>query len=161
MSRLNSLDPTTSGAGVEDFRRKLAMESSTTSLTSARPGRRESFTNRARAVVSPTLTDTSSAQPPPSPLDGHPGSPSDSASTGIDIMRRRHQRAAVAVVGSVNTNISGVLEAPKVRNTEEEAMTSGRTSPQSVAGTVKGQLRLSSRRSSAYPSSTNGELGIL
>ena len=166
MSRLNSIDSSTKdGAAVEDLRRKLAqMDGSTSSISSqsnpvgyrALGVRRESLTS-ASPLPSPTPTDVSSHRQS-FPFDTRPGSPSDSVmSAGIDVIRRKHQRAAVPVVGSINTNIAGVLEAPKVRTAEEEALTSGRTSPVSMAGTIRGQPRLSSRRSSAAPFTTYGK----
>ncbi|KAG8916382.1 Serine/threonine-protein kinase [Tulasnella sp. 417] len=167
MSRLNSLDPSTrEGTVVEDLRRRLnQMDGSTASLTSVSvssgaraPGtRRTSMTSVSSALPSPT------PHPPPSPFDGTPASPSESVmSTGIDVLRRKHQRTATAVVGSVNANIAGVLETPKMRTAEEEALTSGRTSPASMAGTVRGHHRPSSRISSARPTTTYGgqETGI-
>ncbi|KAG8950099.1 Serine/threonine-protein kinase [Tulasnella sp. 424] len=147
ISRLNSLDHTTrEGTAVEDLRRRLnQMDGSTVSLTSASvssgaraPGtRRTSMTSVSSALPSPLPSHM-----PPSPFDGTPASPSESVmSTGIDVLRRKHQRTATAVVGSVNANIAGVLETPKVRTAEEEALTSGRTSPVSVAGTIRGHHR--------------------
>ncbi|KAG9040843.1 Serine/threonine-protein kinase [Tulasnella sp. UAMH 9824] len=173
MSRLNSLDPSTGeGVVVEDLRRRLnRMDGSTASLTSisvssgARaPGtRRTSMTSVSSALPSPLPKISATPHPPPSPFDGTPASPSESVmSTGIDVLRRKHQRTATAVVGSVNANIAGVLETPKMRTAEEEALTSGRTSPASMAGTVRGHHRPASRISSARPTTTYGgqETGI-
>ncbi|KIO30139.1 hypothetical protein M407DRAFT_225431 [Tulasnella calospora MUT 4182] len=172
ISRLNSLDPATrEGTVVEDLRRRFnQMDGSTVSLTSASvssgaraPGtRRTSMTSVSSALPSPLLT-APTPHAPPSPFDGTPASPSDSVmSTGIDVLRRKHQRTATAVVGSVNANIAGVLETPKMRTAEEEALTSGRTSPASMAGTVRGHHRPYSRISSARPTTTYGgqETGI-
>lgn len=167
ISRLNSLDHTTrEGTAVEDLRRRLnQMDGSTVSLTSASvssgaraPGtRRTSMTSVSSALPSPLPSHM-----PPSPFDGTPASPSESVmSTGIDVLRRKHQRTATAVVGSVNANIAGVLETPKVRTAEEEALTSGRTSPVSVAGTIRGHHRPSSRISSARPTTTYGKKTLL
>lgn len=158
MSRLNSIDSSKDGAAVEDLRRKLVqLDGSTHSLNSTSTGgyrslgiRRESLTSVTSPLPSPIPSETASHRLS-SNLDGT-GSPSESVlSGGIDVLRRRHQKAAVPVVGAVNTNIAGVLEAPKLRTAEEEALTSGRTSPNSVAGTVRGQHRPSSRRSSVQP----------
>lgn len=162
-SRLNSIDHSTrDGTAVEDLRRRLAqMDGSTTSLTSqsvviGTRARRESITSVTSALPSPAPTDISS-HPLPSPFDTTPGSPSESVmSGGIDVLRRKHQKAAPSVVASVNTNIAGVLEAPKVRTAEEEALTSGRTSPMSMAGTIRGQPRMSSRRTSGLPFTSYG-----
>ncbi|KAG8977765.1 Serine/threonine-protein kinase, partial [Tulasnella sp. 427] len=163
ISRLNSLDPavTRDGTAVEDLRRRLTqLDGSTASLASASvssgprgPGtRRTSMTSVSSALPSPFPTTSTAPHPPTSPFDGTPASPSESVmSTGIDVLRRKHQRTATAVVGSVNANIAGVLETPKVRTVEEEALTSGRTSPVSMAGTVRGQHRPASRISSAKP----------
>ncbi|KAG8906368.1 Serine/threonine-protein kinase [Tulasnella sp. 403] len=159
MTRLNSLDLT----AVDDLRRKLAkMDGSTSSLQGTPPqktgrttgNRRDSITSVTSTLQSPTPTDIST-QPPASPFDPRMASPAASVtSSGIEVLRRKHQKAATAVVGSVNTNIAGVLEAPKARTAEEEAMTSGRTSPQSMAGTIRGQPRMLSRKSSGIPYTT-------
>ncbi|KAG8916361.1 Serine/threonine-protein kinase, partial [Tulasnella sp. 408] len=168
ISRLNSLDPSTGeGVVVEDLRRRLnRMDGSTASLNSVSvssgaraPGtRRTSMTSVSSALPSPLPNVSAIPHPPPSPFDGTPASPSESVmSTGIDVLRRKHQRTATAVVGSVNANIAGVLETPKMRTAEEEALTSGRTSPASMAGTVRGQHRAASRISSARPTTTYGK----
>ncbi|KAG8977762.1 Serine/threonine-protein kinase, partial [Tulasnella sp. 427] len=149
LSRLNSLDPaiTRDGTAVEDLRRRLTqLDGSTASLASASvssgargPGtRRTSMTSVSSALPSPFPTTSSAPHPPTSTSNGTPASPSESVmSTGIDVLRRKHQRTATAVVGSVNANIAGVLETPKLRTAQEEVLTSGRTSPVSMAGTVR------------------------
>lgn len=165
LSRLSSIGPPSKdGTAVVDLRRKLAqMEDSTASLTATSMprglgARRDSLTSVTSTVQSPTPTEASSSHAIPSPFDLMPGSPSESVmSAGMDALRRKHTRTAPALVGSVHTNISGVLEAPKIYNTDEEVATSGRTSPMSMAGTIRVPRRVSSRAASVHPVTTYGK----
>lgn len=166
LNRLTSYEPPSrDGTVVVDLRRRLAqMEDSTASLHAPNlhptmRSRRDSLSSVASAMQSPTPTDTSSSHALHSPFDLMPGSPSESAmSTGIDALRGKFTRAAPAVVGSVHANISGVLEAPKLHSAIDEIATSGRTSPMSMAGTIRvPSRRVTSRTGSTQPVTAYGE----
>ncbi|KAG8960407.1 Serine/threonine-protein kinase [Tulasnella sp. 419] len=172
-SRLNSIDPSgREGLAIEDLRRRVAMmDGSTTSLTvpSSTAGsnkdvisRRESHTSLQSMLNSPATTDVSSMPanpllPPSHEVD--PSSPSESVmSGGINVLRRKYQKAAPATVGSINANVAGVLEAPKPRAMEDEVVAaSGRTSPVSMAGTIRGQPHVSRKSSMQHYTTYEGQ----
>ena len=156
---------TRDGTVVDDLRRRLAqMEGSSSSLgIPQRPlPRKESLTSIQSMINSPANTDISSLQTTsvPSPSSVRPSSPSESVmSGGIDILRRKHQKAAPAMVGSIHTNAIGTLEAPKARTGDDETIpsASGRTSPISMAGTVRGGIPSTKRRTSMQQFTTYGK----
>ncbi|KAG9029158.1 Serine/threonine-protein kinase [Tulasnella sp. JGI-2019a] len=163
LSRFASIEPPSrDGTVVVDLRRKLAqMEESTGSLRAPLPSsglrsRRDSLSSVASAMRSPTPTEGSSLYAAVSPFDLVPGSPSESAmSAGMDGLRGKYMRTAPAVVGSVHANISGVLEAPKLHSAVDEITASGRTSPMSMAGTIRVPSRkIASRADSTPPGMT-------
>lgn len=112
LSHASSFDRGTSGAPLEDLKRRLAtMNGSNSSLGSGR-GRTVSA---AAAIQRPLAVE----QEVPNPIDFRPGSPTESAvSTATSSIRPRFsvgslesQKAAPAV-GSVRANAVGLLEAP-------------------------------------------------
>ncbi|KAH7106720.1 ARM repeat-containing protein [Auriculariales sp. MPI-PUGE-AT-0066] len=132
LSRAGSVDQPV-GQLTEDLRRRLTQQSSALSIS----------TNRARmegppAIASP-LSDVHSIRPP---------SPSDSVTShdATNLLRNyRHgsteSRKAAPAVASVRTIAIGVMESSaKLRSVDEDSA-SGRTSPASNAGTVRGDHR--------------------
>ncbi|KLO15545.1 WD40 repeat-like protein [Schizopora paradoxa] len=116
LSHASSFDRSSSGAPLEDLKRRLAtMNGSNTSVGSGRGH----TVSAAAAIQRPPTVD----QDVPNPADFRPGSPTESAvSTATSSIRPRFsigsvesQKAAPAV-GSVRANAVGLLEAPgKIR----------------------------------------------
>ncbi|OBZ66825.1 putative serine/threonine-protein kinase VPS15 [Grifola frondosa] len=147
-SRTFSIDHGVGGAPFEDLRRRLAIiNGSATSVTA--PGARD-----VRSPLPPPI-DTA-ALPPATSTDlpqtfDRPGSPSESVisttnSSAFHAVHRFHiggdgQKAAPAV-GSSKASATGLLDAHPIVRTEVSPDPSGRSSPVSVAGTVRGQERL-------------------
>lgn len=151
------------GAPFEDLRRRLAIiNGSSTSLT---------VPNAGRDIRSPTLPVTETFASSSSntavsdvPLE-RPASPTDSVTSAANsafrgAVHRLHigstdgQKAAPAV-GSSKANATGLLEShPKLRDGSPER--SGRSSPASAAGTIRGLER--PRLSTLAPISTYGEV---
>ena len=133
LSRAGSIDQP-AGQLTEDLRRRLTQQTSALSIT----------TNRTRlegppGVTSP-LSDVHSLRPP---------SPTESATSHTDatnlLRNYRHgsvdSRKAAPAIGSIRTNATGVMESSaKLRSLDEEPA-SGRTSPASAAGTLRGDHR--------------------
>ena len=164
MSRASSVDRGATNPTLEDLKRRLtAINGSSSSLNVTAAARERS------AVQSPSLppsatqpaTPTIPTQPP-----GHdrPGSPTDSVisttnSSAVRTVHRLHvgstdgQKAAPAV-GSSNANAVGLLEASSRMRADGSPERSGRSSPNSTAGTARGVNRL--RISSMVPISTYG-----
>lgn len=167
-NRTQSIDP---GAGVtpapfEDLRRRLAMiNGSGTSLPVSPPSTRDA---RSPILPAPELISQLTS-PEAAVLDiprtiERPPSPSESLlsvanSTTFKANQFLHagadgQKAAPAV-GSSKTNATGVLDTHSKPRSEEGPEISGRSSPISVAGTIRGSER--PRVVSLAPISTYGE----
>ena len=163
--------PSSAGAPFEDLRRRLALiNGSHTSL--AVPGSREARS----PVPHPLSIDTATAAAGPSttqaqpdlPQIERPGSPAEStvSTTNSSALRAMHrfpiggdgQKAAPAI-GSSKASATGLLEAHAQILSEGSQSPSGRSSPVSVAGTVRGQERL--RTPSVAPISSYGEHPVL
>jgi phosphoinositide-3-kinase, regulatory subunit 4 len=142
----------------DDLRRRLAvMNGSSSSLTHAPDGERRasSSTTRPSTVTSPI------GQDPPHGAEPRSSSPTDSVvSSAVDgsSLRPRHlhvgstdNQKAPAAVGSVRANAVGLLEAPIVsRLGEDDLITSGRSSPVSIAGTLRADYRSSLHSARPY-----------
>ena len=150
-----------SGAPFEDLRRRLALiNGSANSL--AVPGSREPRS----PVPHPLSVDTGMLAPPPDlpPTLERPSSPAEStvSTTNSSAFRAMRfpiggdgQKAAPAV-GSSKASATGLLDAHAQLLSEGSQSPSGRSSPVSVAGTVRGQER--PRVPSIVPISSYGEL---
>ncbi|KAG8859720.1 Serine/threonine-protein kinase [Tulasnella sp. 330] len=168
LSRLaNHEPPARDGTVAADLRRRhTQIDDSAASLHapnafSIMRSRRDSLSSVASAMQSPTPTDSSSLHALHSPFDLMPGSPSESVmSAGMDALRGKLTRTAPPVVGSVHANISGVLEAPKLHSAVDEIATSGRTSPMSMAGTIRVPSRKVASRTGSVQPATAYEPGI-
>lgn len=172
LSRPPSIDFGPSGAPFEDLRRRLsAINGSATSLPTnnrIEPHRIPSATSAITSPlalpsipVGPALTDLP-------PVFDRPGSPTESVLSNTNSaaafrggMHRLHvgstdgQKAAPAV-GSSRANATGLLEPLSKLRSEGSPERSGRTSPVSAAGTVRGQTR--HRLAPLVPISTYGQL---
>jgi phosphoinositide-3-kinase regulatory subunit 4 len=162
-SRTGSVDHALpGGAPFEDLRRRLATINGSTSSLKGRE-RRHSL---ASAQTGPGLMATAVSTLPdmPTPLE-RPGSPTESMASAsnssafrglqrLSIGAGDSQKAAPAV-GSSKTNVTGLLEVASKMRSESSPERSGRSSPVSVAGTVRGQTR--PRVPSLAPISTYGE----
>jgi phosphoinositide-3-kinase regulatory subunit 4 len=148
-----SVDHGSTGAPFEDLRRRLsAFNGSGTSLQSPVP--------RPSSLMSTPV----SPRPPVSSNDlpavfDRPNSPSESVLSTTTSARpvQRLQigstdTKAAPAIGSSRANATGVLEATSKMRSDGSPERSGRTSPVSVADTVRGQ-----RRPSVLPISTYGE----
>lgn len=164
--------PSSAGAPFEDLRRRLALiNGSHTSLTV--PGSRETRS----PVPHPLSIDTTAAaaglsvpnaQPDLPQTIERPGSPAEStvSTTNSSALRAMHrfpiggdgQKAAPAI-GSSKASATGLLEAHAQILSEGSQSPSGRSSPVSVAGTVRGQER--QRVPSIAPISSYGERPML
>ncbi|KAI0317986.1 ARM repeat-containing protein [Amylostereum chailletii] len=142
-SRPPSVDYGSPGAPFEDLRRRLsAFNGSGTSLPSA--AARPPSVSSPRAVTAPIVGDFP-------PVFDRPGSPSESVfSTTTSAAVRPMQRLqigstdshkAAPAVGSSRANATGVLEATARMRSDGSPERSGRTSPVSVTGTIRGQQR--------------------
>lgn len=170
LSRPPSIDFGPSGAPFEDLRRRLsAINGSATSLPNARiePHRIPSATSATSPLALPSIP----AGPPLSelpPVFDRPGSPTESVLSNTNSaaafrggMHRLHvgstdgQKAAPAV-GSSRANATGLLEPLSKLRSEGSPERSGRTSPVSAAGTIRGQNR--HRLAPLVPISTYGQL---
>ncbi|RPD52474.1 ARM repeat-containing protein [Lentinus tigrinus ALCF2SS1-7] len=139
--------PTATGAPFEDLRRRLALiNNSANSL--AVPGSREPRSPVPHPLSVDTGLPPAHAQPELPQLE-RPGSPAEStvSNTNSSALRAMHrfpigdgQKAAPAV-GSSKASATGLLEAHAQILSEGSQSPSGRTSPVSVAGTVRGQER--------------------
>ncbi|KAI0634092.1 hypothetical protein C8Q77DRAFT_1109727 [Trametes polyzona] len=157
-TRTLSIDqgPTSAGAPFEDLRRRLAIINGSGSSLPA-PGSREPRS----PLPHPLSIDTNALPAPTSPELLHaldrPSSPAESTvSTANSAFRAMHrfpisgegQKAAPAV-GSSKASATGLLEAHAQLRSDSPSP-SGRSSPVSIAGTVRGQ----DRRLSVPPIST-------
>lgn len=166
-SRPGSVDHGVSGAPFEDLRRRLATinNGSTSSLTPTKARDRPTSlaSTPITAIRSPPANDMLDSPDVAASIE-RPGSPAESVvstanSSAFRTMRGLHigsevQKAAPAV-GSSRTNATGLLEAAARMRSDGSPERSGRTSPRSVAGTVRGQARL--RVTSLTPISTYGK----
>ncbi|KAI0050276.1 ARM repeat-containing protein [Auriscalpium vulgare] len=146
MSRPGSVNDFAPGAPFEDLRRRLtAINGSGTSLPSAI---RDTPRITSVSAQSPTLPTGPSMDDLP-PVFDRPGSPADSVFSNPNMpVNRAMQRfqvgstdsqKAAPAVGSSRANATGLLEATSKMRSEGSPERSGRTSPVSVAGTVRGQ----------------------
>ncbi|KAI0753275.1 hypothetical protein C8Q80DRAFT_1096117 [Daedaleopsis nitida] len=138
----------TSGAPFEDLRRRLALiNGSVNSL--AVPGSREP-----RSPVPRTLSVDTGMLPPSSPSDlpptiERPSSPAESTVSTANSSAFRAMRfpiggdgqKAAPAIGSSKASATGLLDAHAQLLSEGSQSPSGRSSPVSVAGTVRGQER--------------------
>ncbi|KAI0037081.1 ARM repeat-containing protein [Vararia minispora EC-137] len=155
VSRPPSVDHGSTGAPFEDLRRRLsAFNGSGTSLASPAP--RPPSLMSAQLSPRPPMGGLNTADLPAA-FD-RPNSPTESVfSTANSAAPRPLQRLQVGstdtkaapAIGSSKTNATGVLEATSRMKSDDSPERSGRTSPVSAAGTVRGQ-----RRSSILPIST-------
>lgn len=136
------------GHQLDDLRKRLlAMDASTTSVHNTMPPglkdreRRES-TNSVQSGTGLHLTPVLDKSPPESVTSGGDGFASAFA-------RRRHKiqlssdGRAQPLVGSIRTNVAGLLETPSTLKVVQEDSTapSGRSSPTSQAGTLRKEQR--------------------
>ncbi|TFK80173.1 hypothetical protein K466DRAFT_667799 [Polyporus arcularius HHB13444] len=139
--------PTSTGAPFEDLRRRLALINNSANSLGV-PGSREP-----RSPVPHPLSADTGLPPSHAPNDlppiERPGSPAEStnSTTNSSALRAMHrfpigdgQKAAPAV-GSSKASATGLLEAHAQMLSEGSQSPSGRTSPVSVAGTIRGQDR--------------------
>lgn len=162
------VDLSPSGAPFEDLRRRLsAINGSATSLpsnTRIEPHRISSATSATSPLSLPTGPPTLADLPP---VFDRPGSPTESVLSNTNSaaafrggMHRLHigstdgQKAAPAV-GSSRANATGLLEPSSKLRSEGSPERSGRSSPVSAAGTIRGQHR--HRLAPLVPISTYGE----
>lgn len=168
LSRPPSIDFGPSGAPFEDLRRRLsAINGSGTSLPSnmrVEPHRISSAASASSPLAQPVI-GTPIAELPP--VFDRPGSPTESVLSNTNSaaafrggMHRLHvgstdgQKAAPAV-GSSRANAVGLLEPLSKLRSEGSPERSGRSSPVSAAGTVRGQNR--QRVAPLVPISTYGK----
>ena len=174
MNRISgvSADHNSAGTGpgtpFEDLRRRLAtINGSTSSIAASQPQPRGVSTN----IISPAPASTSSHRDTISGLPvlsaamlDRPGSPAESVLSTANSANFRPmsmlqvggdgQKAAPAV-GQSKTNATGLLEAhSKLRSMEDSPDISGRSSPISMSGTLRGNYR--QRVPSVLPISTYG-----
>jgi phosphoinositide-3-kinase regulatory subunit 4 len=165
MSRASSVDHGPGGAPFEDLRRRLATinaSASSLSLGSAARDHRPSVPQM-QSSSSPAVSHGAAGLPLTS---DRPGSPADSVvsntnSSSLHLIHRLHVgstdgQKAVAAVGSSKTNATGLLEAPSKIRSDGSPERSGRSSPLSMAGTVRGVHR--HRVPSSLPISTYGAI---
>lgn len=145
MSRAGSIEQINH---LDDLRRRLAViNGSSSSLTQQadRDRRTSAVSTRANEGTSPVSQDTPTGPEP------RPTSPTESVvSSAVDGSSLRPRvllhvgstdnQKAPAAVGSVRTNVTGLLEAPIVsRFGDDDLLTSGRSSPVSNAGTSRAE----------------------
>ncbi|KAA1474364.1 ARM repeat-containing protein [Dentipellis sp. KUC8613] len=161
MSRPPSVDISSPGAPFEDLRRRLgAINGSGTSLpsgASARESRRASSTSTTQSPIlapGPTMADL------PLVFD-RPGSPTESvlSNTNSAAFRGMHRLPmggtdgkAAPAIGSSRASATGLLEPTSHMRPEGSPERSGRSSPVSATGTIRGQRRR--RTPSLLPIST-------
>lgn len=146
------------GAPFEDLRRRLAIINGSATSLSAPPGTKDVRSPSAPLAESITPSSSNTAVSDV-PLD-RPSSPTDSVASGANSSFRTHRlhigstdgQKALPAVGSSKANATGVLEShPKLRDGSPER--SGRSSPVSVAGTIRERPRIST----LMPISTYGK----
>ena len=158
MSRASSIDHGPGGAPFEDLRRRLA--------TINASGSSSTLASAARSISQiPSSPLNSSAVGLPHTLE-RSGSPSESvvSNTNSSSLRPIHRlqvgstdgQKAVAAIGSSRANASGLLEAPSKIHSDGSPERSGRSSPHSLTGTIRGIHR--HRVPSLVPISTYGKL---
>jgi len=157
-NRVGSFDISSPGAPFEDLRRRLAAING--SASSLAHGSREIRGTWASSVnpLSSMLSQTAVAGPverPSSPTDSVVSVANSSAPRGqrLQVGSMDGQKAAPAV-GSSKANATGHLESTSRIRSDGSPERSGRSSPVSVAGTVRGAHR--SRVPSMLPISTYG-----
>ncbi|EJD52092.1 ARM repeat-containing protein [Auricularia subglabra TFB-10046 SS5] len=137
MSRAGSIDQP-AGQVLEDLRRRLNQQAGSSMSVNTQTARIRQDSMHSPMSHSP---DVHSPRPP---------SPSESITSATHdashLMRNYRlgtleSRKAAPAIGSIRTNATGVMEnSMKLRQVDEESI-SGRTSPASAAGTVKGDYR--------------------
>jgi len=155
----SSVDYNTPGAPFEDLRRRLsAINGSGTSLPSAaRESHRVSSASAHSPLLPAGLLTTTLL-----PVSDRPGSPTESvlSNTNSAAFRAVHRlqvgstEKAAPAVGSSRANAIGLLEHTSKMRSEGSPERSGRSSPISTTGTIRGQPR--SRVPSLPPISTYG-----
>ncbi|KAL7284649.1 hypothetical protein ACG7TL_001946 [Trametes sanguinea] len=162
-TRTLSIDqgPTSAGAPFEDLRRRLAIINGSGSSLAV-PGSREPRSPLPHPLSIDTNAAPSSASPEIPQLLDRPGSPAEStvSTTNSSAFRAMHRfpisgdgPKAAPAIGSSKASATGLLEAhAQIR--EGSQSPSGRSSPVSVAGTVRGQDK--PRAPSIAPISTYG-----
>lgn len=163
MSRASSVDHGATSPALEDLKRRLvAINGSSSSLNLTTTARERQAVPLPAPVPPSTTQPATLALPAQSPGHDRPSSPTDSvvSATNSSTLRTVHklqvgstdsQKAAPAV-GSSNTNAVGLLEAPSKMRSEGSPERSGRSSPNSMAGTARGNRP----RTSMFPISTYG-----
>jgi phosphoinositide-3-kinase regulatory subunit 4 len=148
-SRAPSVDHGLGGAPFDDLRRRLVTinaSASSLSLGSAARDHRPSVSQHQFSSSQPTGLGVASI-----PSTDRPGSPTDSvvSNTNSSSLRPLHRlqvgstdgQKAAAAVGSSKTNATGLLEAPSKIRSDGSPERSGRCSPLSLAGTIRGVHR--------------------
>lgn len=162
-SRAPSVDYGSTGAPFEDLRRRLsAFNGSGTSLPLSPVPRASSVVSAQFSPRPPSAISTADL-PPAFDTQPRPPSPPESVLSAANstAQPRQLQRLQVGstdtkaapAIGSSRANATGLLEATARMRSDGSPERSGRTSPVSAAGTVRGQ-----RRPSVVPISTYGEL---
>ncbi|GJE86329.1 Pkinase-domain-containing protein [Phanerochaete sordida] len=132
------------GAPFEDLRRRLAIINGSATSVSATPTTRDIRSPSVPVVDSLTPTSSNTAVSDV-PLE-RPSSPTDSVVSGANSSFGAHRlhlgsihgQKALPAVGSSKANATGVLEShPQLRDGSPER--SGRSSPVSLAGTIRGE----------------------
>lgn len=160
-SRAPSIDYGPGGAPFEDLRRRLAtINASASSLSLGSTARDHRPSVSQMQSLPPAVGPSATALP----TTDRPGSPTDSvvSNTNSSSLRPHHRlhvgstdgQKAAAAVGSSKTNATGLLEAPSKIRSDGSPDRSGRSSPLSMAGTVRGVHQL--RVPSSLPISTYG-----
>lgn len=161
-SRAPSVDYGSTGAPFEDLRRRLsAFNGSGTSLPLSPVPRAPSVVSAQFSPRPPSVVSTADL-PPAFDTQPRPPSPPESVLSATNSAQPRQlQRLQVGstdtkaapAVGSSRANATGLLEATARMRSDGSPERSGRTSPVSATGTIRGQ-----RRPSIAPISTYGKL---
>ncbi|TBU59830.1 hypothetical protein BD310DRAFT_1038276 [Dichomitus squalens] len=159
--------PSSIGAPFEDLRRRLALiNGSHTSV--AVPGSREPRSPVPRplsidttaALLSPAQPDLPSLERPDSPAESTVSTTNSSAIRAMRFPIGGDGQKAAPAVGSSKASATGLLEAHAQILSEGSQSPSGRSSPVSIAGTVRGQERLRSPSIAPISSYDGQEPGI-
>jgi phosphoinositide-3-kinase, regulatory subunit 4 len=161
-SRASSVDHGLGGAPFEDLRRRLATINASASSLTLGPAARDH--RHSVSLQQPSSRHSGlDATGLPSTSD-RPGSPTESvvSNTNSSSLRPLHRlhvgstdgQKAAAAVGSSKTNATGLLEAPTKIRSDGSPERSGRSSPHSMTGTIRGVQR--QRVPSLLPISTYG-----
>lgn len=165
-SRASSIDYGTGGAPFEDLRRRLATINASASSLGLGPAARDNKLSASMQQPSSSRHGGLDAVVLPSASSSldRSGSPTESvvSNTNSSSLRPLHRlhvgstdgQKAAAAVGSSKTNATGLLEAPSKIRSDGSPERSGRSSPHSMTGTVRGVQR--QRVPSLLPISTYG-----